>query len=119
MMETYAYSARVERNETGGFTVLISTLGGLTARADTYAAALVAAREAIEHHLESLQFHGVPIPAEDHAEAVQVVIAAEPLFPPKDLSPGTTWSVSRSRGVSFGTGYTRGIEASEDNDLEV
>jgi predicted RNase H-like HicB family nuclease len=110
-MENYAYAVRVEKGEDGSFRVVVPALD-CTADGETYAEALVAAREAIEQHLELLWFRGMPIPLEDHGETAQVVIAAEPLFPPDDLSPGQSWGGGRGRSVSFGTGTARWTDRS-------
>jgi antitoxin HicB len=61
----------------GGYSVTIPALPGLFTQGDTREEALVAAREAIEFHLESLAAEGEAIPDEGTVvvEHVEVAVA--------------------------------------------
>jgi len=58
------YTVLVEKNEEGGYTVVVPSLPGCITQGDTWQEAMANAREAIAGYIEALKDIGKPVPVE-------------------------------------------------------
>ncbi|MGB4692204.1 MAG: type II toxin-antitoxin system HicB family antitoxin [Atribacterales bacterium] len=58
------YTVLVEKNEEGGYTVIVPSLPGCITQGDTWQEAMANAREAIAGYIEALKDIGKPVPVE-------------------------------------------------------
>ena len=64
-MKTLNYRIRLEREEEGGYTVIVPALAGCVNFGETVEEAIEMAREAIEGYIETLMELGRDVPTED------------------------------------------------------
>lgn len=72
--QVLSYRILLREEPEGGYTVTVPTLPGCITFGDTITEAIAMAREAIELYLESLHFHGEPIPTEEGTLAYTVMV---------------------------------------------
>ena len=65
VMKTLNYRIRLEREEEGGYTVIVPSLAGCVTFGETVEEAIEMAREAIEGYIETLMELGRDVPIED------------------------------------------------------
>jgi len=58
------YTVLIEKNEEGGYTVIVPSLPGCITQGDTWQEAMANAREAIAGYVEALKDIGKPVPVE-------------------------------------------------------
>ena len=58
------YTVLIEKNEEGGYTVIVPSLPGCITQGDTWQEAMADAREAIAGYIEALKDIGKPVPVE-------------------------------------------------------
>jgi len=58
------YTVLIEKNEEGGYTVIVPSLPGCITQGDTWQEAMANAREAIAGYIEALKDIGKPVPVE-------------------------------------------------------
>ncbi len=58
------YTVLIEKNEEGGYTVVVPSLPGCITQGDTWQEAMANAREAIAGYIEALKDIGKPVPVE-------------------------------------------------------
>ena len=58
------YTVLIEKNEEGGYTVVVPSLPGCITQGDTWQEAMANAREAIVGYIEALKDIGKPVPVE-------------------------------------------------------
>ena len=58
------YTVLIEKNEEGGYTVIVPSLPGCITQGDTWQEAIANAREAIAGYIEALKDIGKPVPVE-------------------------------------------------------
>ncbi len=58
------YTVLIEKNEEGGYTVIVPSLPGCITQGDTWQEAMANAREAIVGYIEALKDIGKPVPVE-------------------------------------------------------
>jgi len=58
------YTVLIEKNEEGGYTVVVPSLPGCITQGDTWQEAMADAREAIAGYIEALKDIGKPVPVE-------------------------------------------------------
>ena len=58
------YTVLIEKNEEGGYTVIVPSLPGCITQGDTWQEAIANAREAIVGYVEALKDIGKPVPVE-------------------------------------------------------
>jgi len=58
------YTVLIEKNEEGGYTVIVPSLPGCITQGDTWQEAMANAREAITGYIEALKDIGKPVPVE-------------------------------------------------------
>lgn len=56
------YTVLIEKNEEGGYTVIVPSLPGCITQGDTWQEAMANAREAIAGYIEALKDIGKPVP---------------------------------------------------------
>ena len=64
-MKTLNYRIRLEREEEGGYTVIVPALAGCVTFGETVEEAIEMAKEAIEGYIETLMELGRDVPIED------------------------------------------------------
>jgi antitoxin HicB len=74
--EEYSFSIILERQEGGGFTVLVPALPEVVTEGDSEAEALANAEEAIRAVLSYRQDHDIPIPRDASPEIRRVSVVA-------------------------------------------
>ena len=65
LMKTLNYRIRLEREEEGGYTVIVPALAGCVTFGETVDEAIEMAKEAIEGYIETLMELGRDVPIED------------------------------------------------------
>jgi predicted RNase H-like HicB family nuclease len=65
VMKTLNYRIRLEREEEGGYTVIVPALAGCVTFGETVEEAIEMAKEAIEGYIETLMELGRDVPIED------------------------------------------------------
>ena len=58
------YTVLIEKNEEGGYTVVVPSLPGCITQGDTWQEAMANAREAMAGYIEALKDIGKPVPVE-------------------------------------------------------
>jgi len=76
----HQYTIVLERNEEGGYTVIVPALKGCITEGDTLTEAIANAQEAIACYLESLLQHGEPIPPDISSVKVATARLSEVLI---------------------------------------
>jgi len=64
------YTVLIEKNEEGGYTVIVPSLPGCITQGDTWQEAMANAREAIAGYIEALKDIGKPVPVELPIEVI-------------------------------------------------
>lgn len=75
MMRTLNYRIRLEKEEEGGYTVIVPALPGCVTFGETVEEAIAMAREAIEGYIETLKDLGKEVPTDN--DVLEYTISVE------------------------------------------
>jgi antitoxin HicB len=74
-MKTLNYRIRLEKEEEGGYTVIVPALGGCVTFGETVEEAIEMAKEAIEGYIETLMALGKEVPTDN--DVLEYIVSVE------------------------------------------